>query len=232
MRLAHAVGWVEDPGRGSRRDSPGRSVRCRQSIQHDFPRRSLQPSCRGSTPGKPDFAASPVPGRSDRGRGWHRSSQPCDRATDWSRPPSPRTSAPRVDAASAGASITTLPLRSRRTWSWEKSSRTSPADGSAATAAVVVLSSSKRWGVPRSNGATAGPAGSAPAAVVAIRGGSGGLVPRFVGRLDQLVERIGDLVVEAGVGEVGVLVGLVAGRCDGLERRRFVELLDLRQEVR
>jgi hypothetical protein len=45
------------------------------------------------------------------------SNQTLGLATDWSRAAIPSKSAPNVDAASAGASITTLPLTSRRTLS-------------------------------------------------------------------------------------------------------------------
>ena len=48
-------------------------------------------------------------------------------------------------------------------------------------------------------------------------GAAAALVLRLVGCLDQLVERIGGLVVDAGVARVGVFIGDVAGGGDGVE---------------
>ena len=116
-------------------------------------------------------------------------------------PPCPRTRAPRVDAASAGASITTLPLGSRRTWSWEKNC----ADLARRRHGGHRPRSSAS-GVARNGGATASrlerrlprpPRHGSPSRRC---DGEVGLVARLVGGLDQLVERIGDLVVEIGVG--------------------------------
>ena len=58
------------------------------------------------------------------------------------------------------------------------------------------------------------------------------MVPRLVGGFDHLFERVVNLVVKAGVGEVGILVGHVARRCDGLDRGRLVQLLNLGQKAR
>ena len=59
------------------------------------------------------------------------------RPTDWSSAAIASNHAPKVDAASLGASITTRPLASPRAWSWKKNSRTSPAEGIAATAGLM-----------------------------------------------------------------------------------------------
>ena len=99
--------------------------------------------------------------------------------------------APRSMRLSGGASITTLPLGSRRTWSCEKNSRTSARSGHRGDRGrdrAVLLAS----GSGRSTGSNAVATTASP-----LRGRRDRLVPRFVGCLDQVVERVGDLVVEA-----------------------------------
>ncbi len=89
-------------------------------------------------------------------------------ATDWSRAAIPSNRAPRVDAASGGASITTLPLGARRTWSCEKNSRTSAAEGSAATAAGTVPFALECWRVARPEGGEGAEAERAPFVAAAV----------------------------------------------------------------
>ena len=59
-----------------------------------------------------------------------------------------------------------------------------------------------------------------------------GLIVRFVGRLDQIVEGISDRIVEAGVARIKVFIGDVVGRGCLLDRLGFVEFLNFRQEIR
>ena len=217
-------------GRGSRsrvRDgtASGVPIDARQSFQHAVPRRSPQPVAaidrRKAIRGVDDS------GRSDRTVVGARSVQPLDCATDWSSAAIPSNRAPSVDAASAGASITTLPLGSRRTWSCEKNSRTSPDDGIAATAEVASVAPSNDREVPRLK------RHSGPAAAVAVRDRATTAWSR-----DSSAASISSSNGSATsssrlrVGEVGILVGHVAGRCDGLDGGRLVELLNLGQEVR
>ena len=63
-------------------------------------------------------------------------------------------------------------------------------------------------------------AGSDRLPAVAIRAGDGGLVARLVGRLDQLLERVGDLVVDVDVASrsASASAWLPVER-DGLDRR-------------
>src|SRR5512135_2660148 len=75
--------------------------------------------------------------------------------TDCTNAAIPSNKALRVEAASAGASMTTLPSPSRRIWSWEKSWRTSPIAG----VGIGLAWSCSRGGAPVPGGAPWGGAG-------------------------------------------------------------------------
>ena len=139
--------------------------------------------CRGATL---EFGSNGLLVVTDHDSGWLQRLFP---ATAWSSAAMPSNSAPRVDAASGGASMTTLPLGARRTWSWrEELVALRPRTGSGGHG----RDCESRLRVRMALSVAAAQSGTVEAAATTLRLHGGGLILRLVGRLDQLVERIGD----------------------------------------
>ena len=139
----------------------------------------------------------------------------------------PSNRAPRVEAASAGASMVMLPP----SLAADLELREELPDLAHARQGGPAL---RRREPPRSRPVRASAAASgivAGTASAAASAAGSAMSLRLVAGLDHLLERVGDLVVEPDVGEVGQLdlLGPADGRGGG-QGRGVVELLDPRQE--
>ena len=122
--------------------------------------------------------------------------------------------------------MTTLPPGARRTLSWEKNSRTCPRGGHGRSGRdCASLRFSEAVDEAGSNGEVDGAADH-----LAIDGG--GVVARFVGRLDQIVDWVHDCVIEILVARIRIFVRDAVSRGDAVASPRVVEFLDFRQEIR
>ena len=66
---------------------------------------------------------------------------------------------------------------------------------------------------------------------ITVDRGGDRLVPRFIAGFNKLRKRVGNLVIEAGFGHIGVFVRHIARRRDGLDSGRLVELLNLGEKI-